>query len=68
MYLRAELRKLGHEGEAAAFFAKGGCPEIASTLTAHSPEHAGGESYGPRRLRHPSVWADRAGSLDPGGS
>jgi hypothetical protein len=29
-YLRAELRKLGDEGDAAAFLAKGGCSEVAS--------------------------------------
>lgn len=29
-YLRAELRKLGDEGDAAAFLAKGGCTEVAS--------------------------------------
>lgn len=29
-YLRAELRKLGNEGDAAGFLAKGGCTEVAS--------------------------------------
>ena len=29
-YLRAELSKLGHDGDAAAFLAKGGCAEVAS--------------------------------------
>ena len=29
-YLRAELRKLGNEGDAAGFLSKGGCAEVAS--------------------------------------